>query len=107
MITFHSGSRTISRRLQLLSMISSAISTGFMINLTKPLVRSFLLYDFKSNMKAAESSRRINDAFGEDTEASVQLKNGSLSFERATSLLKIRNAREDHLKLTVTACANC
>lgn len=38
-----------------------------MINLTRPLVRSFLLYDYKSDMKAAESSRRINDAFGEDT----------------------------------------
>ena len=37
------------------------------MDISKPFLRNCMLYDFKSGLKATESARRINDAFGSDT----------------------------------------
>lgn len=44
-------------------------------SLPKLYKRAFLLYDFKKGLTAAESSRSINDAFGEGTVPETTARN--------------------------------
>ncbi len=62
-----------------------------------------MLYDFKFDLNAAESSRRINDAFGKDT-VSEQWEIGSPASVTAT-ILKINRGLAVHLPSMKTVSA--
>lgn len=64
----------------------------------------FMLYDFRSELKAFESSRYINIAFDGDTSLIAQYRTGSLAFALPTTTSKICHANVAHLSSIMSAC---
>ena len=63
---------------------------------------SVFLFEFKMGFKAAETTHKINDAFGPGTANEHPVQCGSGSFAKETRALKMRKVVANHQKSTVT-----